>query len=211
MQIDNESGLPKIEWDHSKDDREALIYIIKLADLLAPLRGVSQTWETRGTQGSDYGYTIPIVEDPSRATTQLYNLARGHALSQGRKYVTKEDVPLVIKVVLSTGPVERVRILDMLIADNGDLTTGQITGALSIALQTAKRTMIELTLLGLVDIYPKLGTEDQEQHQGVEKKITLKPEFMWLDTQEFKELRRGFVPADNNEYLKEGEKQDDKV
>ena len=211
MQIDNESGLPKIEWDHSKDDRQALIYIIKLADLLAPLRGVSQTWETRGTQGSDYGYTIPIVEDPSRATTQLYNLARGHALSQGRKYVTKEDVPLVIKVVISTGPVERVRILDKLIADNGDLTTGQITGALSIALQTAKRTMIELTLLGLVDIYPKLGTEDQEQHQGVEKKITLKPEFMWLDTQEFKELRRGFVPADNNEYLKEGEKQDDKV
>ena len=34
---------------------------------------------------------------------------------------------------------------------------------------------------------------------------------MWLDTQEFKELRRGFVPADNNEYLNEGEKQDDKV
>lgn len=211
MKLDNESGLPKIEWDHSKDDRQALIYIIKLADLLAPLRGVSQTWETRGTQGSDYGYTIPIVEDPSRATIQLYNLARGRALSQGRNYVTKEDVPLVIKVVLSTGPVERVRILDMLIADNGDLSTGQITGALSMALQTAKRTMIELTVLGLVDIYPKLGTEDQEQHQGVEKKITLKPEFMWLDTQEFKELRRRFVPADNNEYLKEGEKQDDKV
>ena len=51
MQIDNESGLPKIEWDHSKDDEDALRYIIKLADLLAPLRGVSQTWETRGTQG----------------------------------------------------------------------------------------------------------------------------------------------------------------
>jgi AAA lid domain len=212
MKIDNESGLPKIEWDHSKDEREALIYIIKLADLLAPLRGVSQIWETRGTQGSDYGYTIPIVEDPSRATTQLYNLARGRALSHGRNYVTKEDVPLVIKVVLSTGPVERVRILDRLIADNGDLTTGQITGALSIASQTAKRTMIELTLLGLVDIYPQLGTEEQAQHQGVEKKITLKPKFReWLGSKEFKELRRGFVPTDNSGYLKEGEKQDDRV
>ena len=210
MKIDNESGLPKIEWDHSKDDREALIYIIKLADLLAPLRGVSQTWETRGTQGSDYGYTIPIVEDPSRATTQLYNLARGHALSQGRNHVTKEDVPLIIKVVLSTGPVERVRILDTLIADNGDLTTGQITGALSIASQTAKRTMIEITLLGLVNIYPQLGTEDQEQHQGVEKKITLRPKFReWLDSKEFKELRKGFVPTDNSEYSKEGGRHDD--
>jgi hypothetical protein len=46
----------------------------------------------------------------------------------------------------------------------------------------------------------------------VEKKITLKPEFKeWLDTQEFKELRKGFVPTDNSEYLKDGEKQDDKV
>jgi hypothetical protein len=212
MEVDTESSLPKIQRDISKDEKDALIYIIKLADLLGPLRGVSQTWETRGTQGSDYGYTIPIVEDPSRATTQLYNLARGHALSQGRNYVTKEDLPIVLKVVLSTGPVERTSLLDKLIADDGDLTTGQITGTLSIASQTAKRTMIELTILGLVDMYPKLGTEDQEQHQGVEKKITLKPEFKeWLDTQEFKELRKGFVPTDNSEYLKDGEKQDDKV
>ncbi|HEY9388009.1 MAG TPA: hypothetical protein VIP70_13290 [Nitrososphaeraceae archaeon] len=147
MAVDKESSLPKIQWDYSKDDNETLKYIIKLADLLAPLRGVSQTWETRGTQGSDYGYTIPIVEDPSRAATQLYNLARGHALYQGRNYVTKEDISLIIKVVLSTGPVERVSILDKLIADDGDLTTSQIIGALSISPQTARKTMIELTLL----------------------------------------------------------------
>jgi hypothetical protein len=187
MQLDNKSDLPKIEWNRSKDEREARIYIIKLADLLAPLRGVSQTWETKGTQGSDYGYTIPIVEDPSRASMQLYNLARGHALSQGRNYITREDIPLVIKVVLSTGPVERVKVLDTLLASEGYLTTGQITAALSMASQTAKRTMIELALLGLVNIYPALGTEDNDEHQNVEKKITLKPEFMeWLDTKEFR-------------------------
>jgi AAA lid domain len=206
MQIDNESSRPKIEWDYSKDDEEALRYIIKLADLLAPLRGVSHTWETRGSQGSDYGYTIPIVEDPTRATTQLYNLARGHAFSRGRNYVLKEDLSLVIKVVLSTGPVERVRILDKILVNNGKLSTNQITAALSMAPKTAKRNMLELTLLGLVDIYPKIGTEDAPEHQGAEKVITLKPQFMeWLDTEEFKTLRKGFVPTDNSEYLKEGE------
>ena len=90
------------------------MYILRLADLLAPLRGVAQTWETRGTQGSDYSYTIPIVEHTSRAETQLYNLARGHALSNGRNFVTLDDISIVIKVVLSTGPVERVSVLDKL-------------------------------------------------------------------------------------------------
>jgi hypothetical protein len=82
METDKESSLQKINWDYSSDDENALRYIIKLADLLACLRGVAETWEPRGTQGSDYGYTIPIIEHPSRARTQLYNLARGHALSR---------------------------------------------------------------------------------------------------------------------------------
>ena len=139
--------------------------IIKLADLLGPLRGVAQTWETRGTQGSDYGYTIPIVEDPSRATTQLYSLARGHALAYGRNYVTRDDLRIIVKVVLSTGPVERVRILDKLLShktDGGYLDTGQLSGSLNISKPTALRTMTELAILGLVDVSPALGTEDNE-------------------------------------------------
>ena len=52
MEVDAESSLPKIQWDTSNDDEDSLKIIIKLADLLGPLRGVAQTWETRGTQGS---------------------------------------------------------------------------------------------------------------------------------------------------------------
>ena len=137
---------------YSSDDENALRYIIKLADLLSCLRGVAETWEPRGTQGSDYGYTIPIIEHPSRAMTQLYNLARGHALSLGRNYVTKADLPIVIKVVLSTGPIQRVKILDKLLSDGNEWTTSQITGSLEISRPTALRTMTELTILGLVDI-----------------------------------------------------------
>jgi hypothetical protein len=156
--------------DYSKDEDKAKQYILRLADLLAPLRGVSQTWETKGTQGSDYGYTIPIVEDTSRAETQLYNLARGYALSQGRNYVTIEDISIVIKVVLSTGPVERVKMLDKLLSETSEWTTSQITSSLEISKPTALRTMTELTILGLTDIYPKLGLEETEMHANEEKK-----------------------------------------
>jgi hypothetical protein len=209
MQIDNESGLPKIEWNTAKDDEESLKKIIKLADLLGPLRGVAQTWETRGTQGSDYGYTIPIIEDPTRATTQLYSLARGHALSQGRNYVTKDDLPIIVKTVLSTGPVERVRILDKLLTaatDGGYLTAVQLSASLNISKPTALRTMTELTILELVDVVPALGTEDNVEHTEVERKIRLKEVFGWFRSDEFKQLRKGFVPTDNTEDMEGEEK-----
>jgi hypothetical protein len=206
MQIDSESGLPKIEWDASKDDEESLKKIIMLADLLGPLRGVAQTWETRGTQGSDYGYTIPIIEDPSRATTQLYNLAKGHALSQGRNYVAKDDLSIVVKTVLSTGPVERVRILDILLVATSDgkyLTAAQLSTSLNISKPTALRTMTELTILELVDVQPALGTDDNEEHASVERKIKLKDQFSWFKSDEFKQLRNRFVPTDNTEDMEQ--------
>jgi hypothetical protein len=209
MQINDESGLPKIEWEKSKDDEASLKKIIKLADLLGPLRGVAQTWETRGTQGSDYGYTIPIIEDPSRATIQLYNLARGHALSQGRNFVTKDDLSIVVKTVLSTGPVERVKILDkMLVAtsDGGYLTAAQLSTSLNISKPTALRTMTELAILELVDVYPALGTEDNVEHTGAERKIKLKEHFAWFKSDEFNQLREGFAPTDNIGDIEEGKK-----
>jgi hypothetical protein len=74
VQVDKESSLPKIQWDNSNDDEMTERYIIRLAKLLAHLRGVAVTWKTEDTQGSDYGYTRPIIEDPSRGgnTTQEF-------------------------------------------------------------------------------------------------------------------------------------------
>jgi hypothetical protein len=98
----NTANLPKITWNTSKDDVDAKRYVVRLARLLAYLRGLVPTWHTRITQGSNYGYGMAIKEECDRAITQLYNLARGHALSRGRNYVTLDDIPLIIKVVLST-------------------------------------------------------------------------------------------------------------
>jgi hypothetical protein len=200
VQVDKESSLPKIQWDNSNDDEMTERYIIRLAKLLAHLRGVAVTWKTEDTQGSDYGYTRPIIEDPSRAVTQLKNLARGHALLQGRNYLTRDDIPIVIKTVLSTASVERVLVFDRLLVNDGKLTTTQITGALNISSPTARRTMTELSILELVNM-----TEIDEE----EKKIKLKPEFEWFLSEVFRKLREEFVPTDNTEDMKkEGKKED---
>jgi hypothetical protein len=119
----NTANLPKITWNTSKDDVDAKRYIMRLARLLAYLRGVVPTWHTRETQGSNYGYGMAIKEECDRAITQLYNLARGHALSRGRNYVALDDIPLIIKVVLSTASIERVTIFDLLLAHKGIMTT----------------------------------------------------------------------------------------
>jgi hypothetical protein len=168
-------------------DRETIDrYLIKLAELLARLRAIVPTWYTRDTQGSDYGYSIAIVEEPNRAITQLRNLARGHALSQGRDYITiEDDIPLLIKVVLSTASIERSSIFDILIANDGVLSTSQICEYLNTTQPTALRTMTELKAVGLVDMYEGTGYHNREM------KVSLKPEFNWFLTARFQELRAG--------------------
>ncbi|MGH9987972.1 MAG: hypothetical protein ACRD8W_28870, partial [Nitrososphaeraceae archaeon] len=110
-----EDGLQKISMDINKDKELPDRIIIRLSKLLARLRAIVPTWESKDTQVSEYAYTIAKVEDRSRAITQLRNLARGHALSQGRKYFTIEDIPIIIH----TAGIERVRIFDILIANKG--------------------------------------------------------------------------------------------
>ncbi|MGI8832369.1 MAG: bifunctional DNA primase/polymerase, partial [Nitrososphaeraceae archaeon] len=122
-ELKSENGLKKIEWNNEKNEEKAIKIITELAILLAHLRGTVTVWDTDGTQGMNYGYSTPIIEEPDRAITQLRNLARGHALSKGRNYITIDDVPLLIKVVLSTASIERVTIFDLLIKSNGILTT----------------------------------------------------------------------------------------
>jgi len=188
---DEGNEIPKIQWDIERNDELAQRYIIRLAILLAHLREVVPTWHTQDTQGSEYAYSLPIIEEPDRAIQQLTNLARGHALSQGRNYITKEDVPIVIKTVLSTASRERITIFDLLLAHNGRLTTSIITDSLNTTKPTALRTMTELKALGIVVMFAE-GAYD-------EKIIELKSDFNWFLEPEFQSLREGFQPQDANE------------
>jgi hypothetical protein len=200
MIVEKDSAVPKMKWESEKDAEVAKKYIIKLAGLLAHLRGVVATFHTEGTQGTNYGYGMATIEERDRAMIQLYNLARGHALSQGRNSITLDDIPLVVKVVLSTASIERVTIFDLLLAHKGKMTTSQIANSLNISNPTTHRTMIELKALGLVDM------KKETEAINSEFQITLDAKFDWFLTKEFLQLREGFVPSNNSEYLNKNKK-----
>jgi len=53
---------------------------------------------------------------------QLYNLARGHGLLDGRNYITMADIPLLVGVTLSTASGERVQVFELLLGSEGELS-----------------------------------------------------------------------------------------
>ena len=140
----------------------------------------------------DFENDLPIIEEASRAIIHLKSLAMGHALSKGRNYFTLEDIPIVIKLVLSTASIARVRIFDLLLEHKGELTTSEIVKELRISYHTAHRTMTELDALELVDKTP-IST-----YNNAEYTIKLKEKFNWFTSEEFEKLREGFRPADYN-------------
>ena len=172
----DDKPLPKIKWDKSKDELEAMRYLVRLAVLLSHLRCVAKTWETDDSQGSGYAYSVSQPEDPSRAITVLSNLARGHALLTGRNYITVEDIPVVVKTVMSTAQIERVSLFSLLIANDVKLTTRNILESLNISKPIALRTMAELKAIGLVDIE---DSKEEQQEHPLNKQIVLKPKFDW--------------------------------
>lgn len=174
-------SLLKIIMEPEKDEELAHRGIIRVAKLLARLRALVPVWDTRGTQGAEYGFGLAMIEDPSRAITQLRNLARGHALSQGRRYVTVDDLPIIIQTALSTASIERVRIFEILIENKGSLTTNQVCEFLNTSPPTARRTMTELKAIGLVYMETGEGQTPSE--------ITLKAEFDWFLSPQFEELK----------------------
>lgn len=175
---------PKIEMYEDLHDENAERIIIRLALMLAHLRAIVPTWETYGSQGSDYAYAMPKIEDPSRAMTQMRNFAKGHALSQGRLSFGMEDIPFVIQTVMSTASTERVTIFNLLLAYNGTLGTDKICESLEVSKPTALRTMTELKVAGLVNI-------PYRDKPNIEKEIKLRSKFDWFLTDEFADLSSG--------------------
>ena len=73
-----------------------------------------------------YSYFTGEIEDIKRAGQVLTNLARGHALITGRNYITMDDVKIVVKTVLSTARIERVKTLIALLDTGNDWISTEI-------------------------------------------------------------------------------------
>jgi hypothetical protein len=199
----DENGIVKVRWSEEVmgEQEKAIECISQIGNLLAPLRGTvyinatnhrskngngninKDSQEQDSFAGQDYESDFPIIEDPSRAVTLLRNLAIGHAVSQGRDSINLQDVPLVIKVALSTSTRRRVEVLDLLLRKKGELLTSDITNGLIVSEPTARRAIREFHALGIADISTVAG------YANTELKMTLRSEYDWFKSKDFEQLR----------------------
>lgn len=192
-----------VEWNKEKDDTDAIKQISKIALFLSVIRGNVYAYQTKVAKLSDdddtttesisaheYGYNQPIIENASRANAVLYNVARAHAFEvHGRNHVTREDIPIIVKIALSTANRDRISVVNLLLTtkDIGGkperkLHTSFLIQTLHLSKSSTHRTMKELEVLGLVDI----GRDRGENY------ISLREQFEWFLSKEFRELMEGF-------------------
>ncbi|MCJ7459874.1 MAG: hypothetical protein MUP17_12940 [candidate division Zixibacteria bacterium] len=177
----NTGGVRKIQWDRAKDNQSLIEVIAKLSNLVAIARSTVSVWREQQT---DYNYNQPIIEHPFRLSSILYNLARGHAIIQGRNQINAEDIRLVIEVGLSSMPDDRRQVLNLLLnKEAGDnLKTDEIVEKLGVSNPTARAIMQTFAVLGIVDHNkPGMGSADS---------IRLKEDFEWFQGAEFRKLRQ---------------------
>ena len=204
LEIDPETKLSKIQWDSQKDDIVAINQIVRLARLLGRLRCHVEIWspnrQSQGHEYSEYGHSLPTIEDPRRAATCLYNLTRGYAWSRGRNYITLDDLHLAIKVALTTGSKERIAVFDYLIAKKGTANLSDVASALTMSKSTALKYMTELTAVGLAEL------NEVQVYGNITQQITLVDGFFWLYSSEFLELKGNYSPVDRSKYNGSGKR-----
>lgn len=164
-----------LEWDRDKD-KFVFPIIVRYARLLTLLRGTLMIW--KGNEDKKYEYSIPVIEEPPRAISALYNFARGHAIVNGRKYLLEEDLEIVKKIALSSMPHDRRKVLEIMLKHDGRASTSVISEELNTSSDTASRTMKIFSILGVADkksIQIDTGESGRPEHY-----IELKPKFKEL-------------------------------
>src|SRR5262245_15805692 len=134
----SECGGPRgVEWNKNADPKPVRNWLARLARLVAAARSVPPA-ESDGGPGSQ--------EDPRRAYAVLGNLARGHALVNGRRQLTDADLPPVARVAVSSLPHRLARVFLGLVGNGGEpLTIAEAQAALGVRdAETARRAMHDL-------------------------------------------------------------------
>ena len=136
-------------WNRADDPREVMLRIAAFAKVLARLRGTISVWREGSGDDETYNFSTPVIEQPHRAMSLLYALARGHALVHGRERLNEDDLPLVARAALESTPNDRRAVMRILVANGGDATTPQVQEALRCSHHTAKAILETLDKLGV--------------------------------------------------------------
>lgn len=173
----------KVRCDSSKDDNETRQVIVNLSNFLMNIRAYIPTENTveSTSGGTNYNFNTPIKEDLKKLSKTLYNLARGHAIIHGRNFIINDDLEIVIHVVMSSIPIDRLRLFEVLLSNNGIADTTQIEKCLHMSKSTALKEMEKLRILGIVDNCKVDGKSKPISA------IELKNEYSWILDIKFKQ------------------------
>ena len=177
-----------INWAIENDDVKFTIIIAKFAKALARLRSAIG-YEKDDSSFSKKNLTSPITEMPDRLNQLLYNLARGHALTCGRKQLNDADLKIVARVALDSAPPKRSQVFKHLILCDGSLYTKQVMELLKVSRPTALKIMRELVALDLVRAVGNLESQDDQTVMNhTDQIIKLTEKFSWFKSEECKNL-----------------------
>jgi hypothetical protein len=217
-----------IEWDSTKDEPEAMDMITNLALLLGKVRGSTYAYQDKvmsslddeevkdSTGGSgfqyEYSHSDSSDENPERAMHVLENAAIAHAFEiHGRDYITSEDLPILLKLVLSSANRERIKVIKaMLVAKDVSniienelatsrkvdikylVHTGYLIAHTGISKSPLHRILKELSVLGIIDIYKTIkGTS----HENM---MIFKEEFNFVYEDAFQKLLKDTYSPDED-------------
>jgi len=188
-------GARSVRWKRNEKQQSAVI--AQLARLLSHCRGDVGITHAKTLEGDAYfSFTMPVIEQPHRLVSLLYDLARGRALLYGRESIDNSDLPLVASVALASMPSDRAKLLQGLIENEGKLTSEDVQRLLKVSQPTASRLMELFSALGVVE---KEDLGDVGFEGGRPKQvIVLNTRFKWLLDPAFRELLHARTPETVN-------------
>lgn len=178
-----------VKWENEKDDESVLEKIGHIAILLARLRGavnvsVQEEYDPVSGKIDKINYTIPIIENPTRAAIMLKNFVRGYAFIKGRNHIENEDLKMAIEIALSSAPEDRVRAFDVILRYNGEITAADLEEEMGFSRSTALRALNTLQILGIVKKSTGTSTGGRPPY-----KARLVKDLEWFLTDEFWKMR----------------------
>ena len=144
-------GIRGLEWDRQADDRERMMELVRLANLGLALRG-QPARENADPSLDEYHFSPAIVEGSDRYRSMLYNLARGHAISEGRIHLNLSDVKMAADATLSSGTPMKVGLMKSVLLSAEPLNITQLaaaTGASDLTVNVAVGQMLRVGLLSV--------------------------------------------------------------
>jgi hypothetical protein len=146
-------GVRGVTWDRSADPPEVMKRIAGYARTLARLRGTISVWREGSGEEETYNFSTPVIEQPHRAMSLLYALARGHALVHGRRQVSEEDLALVARAALESAPNDRRAVMRALLRNQGTATASDVERELRCSAPTARAILETMDKLGVGDYW----------------------------------------------------------